>query len=107
MLNIEWYKKLFFFFLISRKFEKNFDGWFFFFSANDNFDSTFKSNLLVYNTGEVNWIPPGLLKFSCKLDITWFPFDEQICGLKVSSTCWQYFCYLIVGKVLNYNTNLE
>ncbi|EFO12386.1 hypothetical protein LOAG_16147, partial [Loa loa] len=51
-------------------------------SADDNFDSTFKSNLLVYSNGEVNWIPPGILKFSCKLDITWFPFDDQICGLK-------------------------
>lgn len=56
----------------------------FFYSADDNFDSTFKSNLLVYSNGEVNWIPPGILKFSCKLDITWFPFDDQICGLKVS-----------------------
>ncbi|KAM3720845.1 Acetylcholine receptor [Dirofilaria immitis] len=54
-------------------------------SADDNFDSTFKSNLLVYNSGEVNWIPPGILKFSCKLDITWFPFDDQICGLKFGS----------------------
>uniref|UniRef100_A0A0R3RWT7 Acetylcholine receptor subunit alpha-type acr-16 n=1 Tax=Elaeophora elaphi TaxID=1147741 RepID=A0A0R3RWT7_9BILA len=54
-------------------------------SADDNFDSTFKSNLLVYSNGEVNWIPPGILKFSCKLDITWFPFDEQICGLKFGS----------------------
>ncbi|VDM95448.1 unnamed protein product, partial [Onchocerca ochengi] len=54
-------------------------------SADDNFDSTFKSNLLVYSTGEVNWIPPGILKFSCKLDITWFPFDDQICGLKFGS----------------------
>ncbi|VBB33888.1 unnamed protein product, partial [Acanthocheilonema viteae] len=51
-------------------------------SADDNFDSTFKSNLLVYSNGEVNWIPPGILKFSCKLDITWFPFDDQVCGLK-------------------------
>ncbi|VIO97033.1 Uncharacterized protein BM_BM2680 [Brugia malayi] len=54
-------------------------------SADDNFDSTFKSNLLVYSNGEVNWIPPGILKFSCKLDITWFPFDDQICGLKFGS----------------------
>ncbi|VDN26180.1 unnamed protein product [Gongylonema pulchrum] len=54
-------------------------------SANENFDSTFKSNLVVYSNGEVNWIPPGILKFSCKLDITWFPFDDQICGLKFGS----------------------
>uniref|UniRef100_A0A914REC3 Neurotransmitter-gated ion-channel ligand-binding domain-containing protein n=1 Tax=Parascaris equorum TaxID=6256 RepID=A0A914REC3_PAREQ len=54
-------------------------------SADENFDSTYKSNLLVYNSGEVNWIPPGILKFSCRIDITWFPFDDQICGLKFGS----------------------
>ncbi|KHN78634.1 Acetylcholine receptor subunit alpha-type acr-16 [Toxocara canis] len=54
-------------------------------SADENFDSTFKSNLLVYSSGEVNWIPPGILKFSCRIDITWFPFDDQICGLKFGS----------------------
>uniref|UniRef100_A0AC34RKQ2 Neurotransmitter-gated ion-channel ligand-binding domain-containing protein n=1 Tax=Panagrolaimus sp. JU765 TaxID=591449 RepID=A0AC34RKQ2_9BILA len=33
-------------------------------SADQNFDTTFKSNQLVYHTGEVNWIPPGILKFT-------------------------------------------
>ncbi|RCN37736.1 hypothetical protein ANCCAN_16355 [Ancylostoma caninum] len=53
------------------------------FSANEDFDSTFKSNEVVYNTGEVNWVPPGILRASCKMDITYFPFDEQLCHLKV------------------------
>ncbi|KAK0399126.1 hypothetical protein QR680_002909 [Steinernema hermaphroditum] len=57
-------------------------------SADENFDTTYKSNLLVYYNGEVNWIPPGILKFSCKMDITWFPFDDQLCDLKFGS--WTY-----------------
>ncbi|CAJ0585298.1 unnamed protein product, partial [Mesorhabditis spiculigera] len=54
-------------------------------SAAEDFDSTFKSNLLVYNTGDVTWIPPGVLKFVCAIDVTWFPFDEQLCELKFGS----------------------
>lgn len=55
------------------------------FSAAEDFDSTFKSNLVVYNTGDVTWIPPGVLKFVCQLDVTWFPFDDQMCELKFGS----------------------
>ncbi|CAJ0930471.1 unnamed protein product, partial [Mesorhabditis belari] len=54
-------------------------------SASEDFDSTFKSNLLVYSSGEVTWIPPGVLKFVCAIDVTWFPFDEQLCELKFGS----------------------
>lgn len=31
-------------------------------SADSNFDSTYPSNLVVYSSGLVNWIPPGILK---------------------------------------------
>lgn len=57
-------------------------------SANENFDSTYRSNLVVYSNGEINWIPPGIFKISCKMDITMFPFDEQVCFLKFGS--WTY-----------------
>uniref|UniRef100_A0A914Y6N4 Neurotransmitter-gated ion-channel ligand-binding domain-containing protein n=1 Tax=Panagrolaimus superbus TaxID=310955 RepID=A0A914Y6N4_9BILA len=39
-------------------------------SADENFDTTFKSNQLVYHTGEVNWIPPGILKFTCPMVVS-------------------------------------
>ncbi|KAF1747722.1 hypothetical protein GCK72_024188 [Caenorhabditis remanei] len=57
-------------------------------SASEDFDSSFKSNEVVYNTGEVNWIPPGIFRASCKMDITYFPFDDQVCYLKFGS--WTY-----------------
>ncbi|CAI4226691.1 unnamed protein product [Auanema sp. JU1783] len=62
-------------------------------SAAEDFDSTFKSNLVVYNTGDVTWIPPGVLKFVCQLDVTWFPFDDQICELKFGS--WTFHGFAI------------
>ena len=34
------------------------------------------------------YIPPGIFKSTCKIDITWFPFDEQTCDMKFGS--WTY-----------------
>ncbi|PIC52370.1 hypothetical protein B9Z55_002509 [Caenorhabditis nigoni] len=62
-------------------------------SAAEDFDSTFKSNLLTYHTGTVVWIPPGVLKFVCQLDVTWFPFDDQVCEMKFGS--WTFHGYAI------------
>uniref|UniRef100_A0A1I8HTP0 Neuronal acetylcholine receptor subunit alpha-7 n=1 Tax=Macrostomum lignano TaxID=282301 RepID=A0A1I8HTP0_9PLAT len=36
----------------------------------------------------MNYIPPGMFKSTCKIDITWFPFDTQKCELKFGS--WTY-----------------
>lgn len=49
------------------------------------FDTTYPSNLVVYNDESISWIPPGILKISCEIDITWFPFDDQSCYLKFGS----------------------
>ncbi|VDK42680.1 unnamed protein product [Anisakis simplex] len=57
-------------------------------SADESFDSTYQSNVVAYNDGEINWIPPGILRASCIMDITWFPFDDQTCYLKFGS--WTY-----------------
>ncbi|VDN60641.1 unnamed protein product, partial [Dracunculus medinensis] len=57
-------------------------------SVAETFDSTFSSNFIVKHTGEVIQNPPGILKFGCAIDITWFPFDDQICFLKFGS--WTY-----------------
>ena len=38
--------------------------------------------VLVNNNGTVLWPVPVKLKSSCKVDITYFPFDDQICILR-------------------------
>jgi nicotinic acetylcholine receptor len=43
---------------------------------------------MVHNDGTVFWSPPSKLRSSCKVDITYFPFDQQICKLKFGS--WTY-----------------
>uniref|UniRef100_A0A0M3HZ62 Neur_chan_LBD domain-containing protein n=2 Tax=Ascaris TaxID=6251 RepID=A0A0M3HZ62_ASCLU len=57
-------------------------------NADETFDSTYKSSVVVYSNGQINWIPPGIFRASCSIDITWFPFDDQSCYLKFGS--WTY-----------------
>ncbi|CAJ0609696.1 unnamed protein product [Cylicocyclus nassatus] len=57
-------------------------------SADESFDSTYPVNYVVSHTGHVLQVPPGILKLSCKIDITYFPFDDQMCHLKFGS--WTY-----------------
>ncbi|KAK6033066.1 Neurotransmitter-gated ion-channel ligand binding domain protein, partial [Ostertagia ostertagi] len=56
--------------------------------ADENFDSTYPVNYVVSHNGHVLQVPPGILKLSCKIDITYFPFDDQMCHLKFGS--WTY-----------------
>lgn len=57
-------------------------------SADEDIDSTFPANVVVSSSGDCLWVPPGLFRSTCKIDITWFPFDEQHCSMKFGS--WTY-----------------
>ncbi|KHJ47284.1 Cation transporter family protein, partial [Trichuris suis] len=73
----------------------------YFFSADQTFDSTWHTNAIVNHDGTISWLPPAIIKSSCKIDITWFPFDDQKCTLKFGS--WTYSGYqinLMPGKVV-------
>ena len=58
------------------------------FSADEKFDGTFPTNVVVTDEGGCTYIPPGIFKSTCKIDITWFPFDDQHCSIKFGS--WTY-----------------
>lgn len=51
----------------------------------DNYGDT---NCLVYNNGEVLWVPPAELKVFCEMDFSLWPFDTQTCNLTLGS--WTY-----------------
>uniref|UniRef100_A0A8B9M021 Si:ch211-39a7.1 n=1 Tax=Astyanax mexicanus TaxID=7994 RepID=A0A8B9M021_ASTMX len=62
-------------------------------SADDEFDSTFKTNVLVNSSGYCNYLPPGIFMSTCNVDVRWFPFDIQKCELKFGS--WTFDGWLL------------
>uniref|UniRef100_A0A1A9VUA1 Neurotransmitter-gated ion-channel ligand-binding domain-containing protein n=1 Tax=Glossina austeni TaxID=7395 RepID=A0A1A9VUA1_GLOAU len=56
--------------------------------ADEGFDGTYATNVVVRNNGSCLYVPPGIFKSTCKIDITWFPFDDQRCEMKFGS--WTY-----------------
>ena len=91
------------------------------FSADEKFDGTYQTNVVVGSEGHCLFIPPGIFKVkpsififtkqchwcitkrywppsppqsTCKIDITWFPFDDQQCDLKFGS--WTYSGWQVV-----------
>lgn len=46
---------------------------------------SYKTNVVVKYDGNSTWLNPGIFKSICKVDVTYFPFDEQECFLKFGS----------------------
>ena len=65
------------------------------FSADEKFVGTYETNVVVSSEGGCLFIPPGIFKSTCKIDITWFPFDDQQCDLKFGS--WTYSGWQVKG----------
>jgi len=61
------------------------------------------TNVMVHSNGHVFWAPPARLRSSCKVDITYFPFDQQSCLMKFGS--WTYD-QAQVGYVLSHEVRL-
>ncbi|KAG7154225.1 Neuronal acetylcholine receptor subunit alpha-7-like 4 [Homarus americanus] len=57
-------------------------------SADEGFSSTYPTNVLVDSKGICTHIPPGIFLSTCRIDITWYPFDDQKCNMKFGS--WTY-----------------
>ena len=51
--------------------------------------------MVVSHDGSCLYVPPGIFKSTCKIDITWFPFDDQLCDLKFGS--WTYSGWKVRG----------
>ncbi|XP_050425103.1 neuronal acetylcholine receptor subunit alpha-7-like isoform X1 [Adelges cooleyi] len=81
-------------------------------SADEKFDGTYQTNVVVRHNGTCLWVPPGIFKSTCKIDITWFPFDDQHCDMKFGSWTYNGFQLDLVlksdgGDLSDFTTNGE
>ena len=42
------------------------------FSADGNYEVSYKSNVFVGHDGDVTWVPPAMFKSSCRIDVEWY-----------------------------------
>lgn len=72
-------------------------------SAVGDFQVDDKTKALLRYNGDVTWIPPAIFKSSCKIDVTYFPFDYQNCTMKFGS--WTYdkakIDLVLIGSSIN------
>lgn len=52
-----------------------------FHSIDGQFGVAYDCNVLVYEGGYVNWLPPAIYRSTCAVEVTYFPFDWQNCSL--------------------------
>ncbi|CAF1054129.1 unnamed protein product [Rotaria magnacalcarata] len=57
-------------------------------SADDYTQGYMQALAMIDSNGTVFWPPIVKFRSTCKIDITWFPFDDQLCFLKFGS--WTY-----------------
>ncbi|KAG7473332.1 hypothetical protein MATL_G00094620 [Megalops atlanticus] len=79
-------------------------------SADERFDATFHTNVLVNSSGYCQYLPPGIFKSTCYIDVRWFPFDVQRCDLKFGSWTyggWSLDLQMVEADVTGYIANGE
>ncbi|GFS28048.1 acetylcholine receptor subunit alpha-like [Elysia marginata] len=65
------------------------------------------SKAMVHYTGNVFWPPPAKFRSSCKIDITYFPFDDQTCELKFGSWTYDGFQVDITNRINTFYHSLK
>ena len=68
------------------------------FSADGNFTVKLMTKATIHQDGRVNWKPPAIYKSLCPINVEFFPFDEQLCTLKIGKLGEQ-LCSLKIGKL--------
>lgn len=54
----------------------------------DGFVNVTGSKVSIYHNGQVRWMVPLIVNSACAVDVTYFPYDQQICEVKFGS--WIY-----------------
>uniref|UniRef100_A0A665UZH1 Neuronal acetylcholine receptor subunit alpha-7-like n=1 Tax=Echeneis naucrates TaxID=173247 RepID=A0A665UZH1_ECHNA len=72
-------------------------------SADERFDVASPTNIITDPTGLCFYVPPGIFKSTCEINMRWFPFDVQRCELKFGS--WTYGGWSLDLKLLDADTS--
>ena len=51
-------------------------------SADGHYEVSFHSNVVVSYDGMMLWVPPAIYKSSCRINVQYFPFDDQDCTMQ-------------------------
>uniref|UniRef100_A0A7E4UZH7 Neur_chan_LBD domain-containing protein n=1 Tax=Panagrellus redivivus TaxID=6233 RepID=A0A7E4UZH7_PANRE len=70
-------------------------------SVEQQFNTMWPVNAIVDKNGNVTWIPPAITRSSCRISITWFPFDTQICKMKFGSWSYSSFFTNLFNKTVS------
>ena len=62
-------------------------------SADTQFPDFSKYRTTITNKGEVRWEPAGVFDTSCKIDVTYYPYDKQVCEIIFGT--WTYTSYKV------------
>ncbi|NWY34469.1 ACH10 protein, partial [Pheucticus melanocephalus] len=54
-------------------------------SADEHFGGSMETNVVLRSDGHITWDSPAITKSSCKVDVSYFPFDGQQCRLTFGS----------------------
>ncbi|XP_078099108.1 neuronal acetylcholine receptor subunit alpha-10a [Sander vitreus] len=57
-------------------------------NADDHFTGSMDTNVVIRHDGQIMWDSPAITKSSCKVDVSFFPFDSQQCRFTYGS--WTY-----------------
>ncbi|KAG7514247.1 neuronal acetylcholine receptor subunit alpha-9-like [Solea senegalensis] len=57
-------------------------------NADDRFTGPMDTNVVIQHDGQIMWDSPAITKSSCKVDVSFFPFDAQQCRFTYGS--WTY-----------------
>ncbi|KAM6987827.1 LOW QUALITY PROTEIN: neuronal acetylcholine receptor subunit alpha-10-like [Tautogolabrus adspersus] len=57
-------------------------------NADDHFTGPMDTNVVIRHDGQIMWDSPAITKSSCKVDVSFFPFDAQQCKFTYGS--WTY-----------------
>jgi len=75
------------------------------FSADGNFTVKLFTKVTIRPDGLIVWKPPAIYKSLCPIDVEFFPFDEQLCTIKIGSWTYHEYAVKIIHKSLPEHVN--